>query len=405
MTDETDQTASLVNRLDRTLDELEAVDDARIDRELARRLADRIVDASGAARPPHHVAELRDREGHEAETELDPELELEVARYWFEGDVEFEPSVRVRNGRSSLAIEIPAGVDFAEPPSVDTERLDPEIVAERDLDHDELSRGAVHSHLDLSFEPELVERSSHELEPGEDRPDDVFSPDDRYVFRDTDFPWCTTGRIETPGGSCTGTMIGENLVLTASHCIDWRDDGAGWVKFTPAFYDGNAPFGQAWGERLYYWNRAQGGLSNTETAFDYVVVKLDKDLGNRTGYPGYRTYDSSWNDEDYWQHIGYPGDMTGSQRPIFIGDGEIERTHTRRTSGRRGTVMGHYIDTDDGQSGGPYWGWWGDEPWPRIVGVHSASPNSPGPTRTGDNEAGGGPALSALIGYARDEHH
>ena len=30
--------------------------------------------------------------------------------------------------------------------------------------------------------------------------------------------------------------------------------------------------------------------------------------------------------------------------------------------------MGHFMDTARGHSGGPYWGWWGDEPWPRVVG-------------------------------------
>lgn len=58
-----------------------------------------------------------------------------------------------------------------------------------------------------------------------------------------------------------------------------------------------------------------------------------------------------------------------------------------------------------GQSGGPAWGWWGSEPWPRVVGVGSTSGSTavqaPTGSTNGDNEYGGGSALSALISWAR----
>jgi hypothetical protein len=66
--------------------------------------------------------------------------------------------------------------------------------------------------------------------------------------------------------------------------------------------------------------------------------------------------------------------------------------------------MGNFIDTFPGHSGGPYWGWWGEEPWPRLVGTDSTSPKTPGTDKSGDNEAGGGPALSSLITYARQKY-
>jgi hypothetical protein len=72
-----------------------------------------------------------------------------------------------------------------------------------------------------------------------DRPTNVFAPDQRYIYQDTAFPWCTLGRVDTPLGTCTGCTIGSRLLLTGDHCIQWNSDGtAGWVRFRPAYYNG-----------------------------------------------------------------------------------------------------------------------------------------------------------------------
>jgi hypothetical protein len=149
------------------------------------------------------------------------------------------------------------------------------------------------------------------------------------------------------------------------------------------------------------------GLTDLETAFDYVVCVLDSRMGDIVGYPGYRAYDSIWNGDSYWQHMGYPGDLSGGQRPSFQGNAIISSVQTQATSGQDGYVLGHFNDVINGHSGGPVWGWWTSEPWPRIVGVHSTSPFvcPPAPTYTsGDNEFGGGPALSNLISWARSNY-
>jgi V8-like Glu-specific endopeptidase len=268
-------------------------------------------------------------------------------------------------------------------------------------------------HLPVDFLPTRIKltRSERAHPPanfkypkGVDRPTNVFPPDQRYIYQDTSFPWCTVGRVDTPLGTCTGCTIGPRLLLTANHAIQWNTDGtAGWVRFRPAYYNGSAPFGQAWATRVIWWMQTTpgDGLTDQETAFDYVVCVLDTRMGDIVGYPGYRTYDSSWNGGSFWQHMGYPSDLSGAARPAFQGSCIISTVGTQSTAGQTGNVLGHFNDVVGGHSGGPVWGWWANEPWPRVVGTQSAEANTPANNTSGDNEFGGGPALSSLISWAR----
>jgi V8-like Glu-specific endopeptidase len=277
-------------------------------------------------------------------------------------------------------------------------------------------------HLAVNFIPKKVDLKLNErAQPPIDfdyrregeivnRPTCIFVPDDRYIYQDTNFPWNTVGRVDTPLGSCTGCTIGRRLLLTSNHMIQWNADGtAGWVRFRPAYYNGSAPFGEAWATTTLSWMKTTpaDGLSDLETALDYVVCVLDSNMGDIAGYPGYRTYNSSWNGGDYWQHMGYPADLSGGERPSFQGNAIISIVQTHSTSGQSGYVLGHFNDIIFGHSGGPVWGWWADEPWPRVVGVQSSQPfvcpTAPGDTST-DNHFGGGPALSNLISWARSNY-
>ena len=296
--------------------------------------------------------------------------------------------------------------------SIPTLRLDRRKLKEVALDSVK-SDGLRPLHLQVGFLPTkvkltLAERAhppmNFKYPKGVDRPTNVFPPDQRYIYQDISFPWCTVGRVDTPLGTCTGCMIGPRLLLMANHCIQWNSNGtAGWVRFRPAYFNGSAPFGEAWATQVIWWMQTSGGngLTDQETAFDYVVCVLDRRLGDVVGYPGYRTYSDSWNGNTFWQHMGYPGDLSGSQRPAFQGNCIVSTVGNQGAAGQTGYVLGHFNDVVGGHSGGPLWGWWANEPWPRVVGTQSAEARVPANNTSGDNEFGGGPALSSLISWAR----
>lgn len=225
----------------------------------------------------------------------------------------------------------------------------------------------------------------------------VFSPDDRYLFNDTAYPWCTVGRVDTPGGSASGTMVGPRHLLTCSHAIQWNPDNtAGWVKFTPSYFDGSAPFGVAWGTWIYWEGTKVFGptIDRDEGQHDYVCVVLDRNIGNLTGWMGSRSWSDSWDDLAVWRHIGYPGDLANAQRPSYQRDIALDGSFWDREVHTR---IFHQGDVWPGQSGGPFFAWWQGESFPRVVADQSGQ-------NSDENTASGGAHMVNCIIRARNDH-
>lgn len=227
----------------------------------------------------------------------------------------------------------------------------------------------------------------------------VFAPDNRYTFNDTAFPWCTAGRVETSaGGWASGVMIGPRHLLTCSHAIQWFANPdpyvAGWIKFIPSYFDGSEPFGAAWGTHIYWEQQVAGPtIDGTEARNDYVVVTLDRRLGDLTGWMGSRTYDDAWDNGNYWSHIGYPGDLASGTRPSYQGGFSLNGDDTEPATNQ---AIYHTADVWPGQSGGPFFGWWDGEPWPRVVADQSWQNST-------TNGASGGSRMVDLIIRARND--
>lgn len=222
----------------------------------------------------------------------------------------------------------------------------------------------------------------------------IFGTDQRKVYNSTAYPWRCIGRVETALGYGSGVMIGPRHVLTCAHIIDFLSNGStGWVKFSPMYYNGpNATYGTANGIKTYYKYKVKGPtLDATESKYDYVVVVLDRNLGGTTGWMGAKAYTDSWDGGAYWTHAGYPGDLTGLQRPTY--QTSIALDGDNRTTDAHQAIY-HQGDVWPGQSGGPFWGYWGSTPY--VVAVQSGET----PAR---NSASGGNDLLDLVTKARKE--
>jgi hypothetical protein len=112
------------------------------------------------------------------------------------------------------------------------------------------------------------------------------------------FPW----RMAVNISGVTGILIDPYHVLTAGHIIDFSPNFINNL-ITPAYGQGNSPYGYARAEKLYLLsNYAQG------TATDIGIIKLDRPIGALVGWSGvgYNNTDSYFT-SNIFLNPNYPG--------------------------------------------------------------------------------------------------
>ena len=233
----------------------------------------------------------------------------------------------------------------------------------------------------------------------------VFGPDSRQPFYPSGYPDQCIGKLfvwsdpSSPNPQSTGTaaLVGRNVIVTAGHMIPWGANP--WmVKFVPAYYNGSSTVGPSVYSYCQHYRGYNPGDSGK--AHDIAVLSLYDPLGEMLGYFGIQTYDDNWNDGNYWRMVGYPGAVANAEQPSF------QNGISFHDDDEDGDAM--ELETDNnastpGDSGGPYYHFWSDG-WPYIVGIDSGGEEEYQPpfTTQENNIAAGGPALSNLIAWARN---
>ena len=223
----------------------------------------------------------------------------------------------------------------------------------------------------------------------------VWGSDDRRSYSDTRYPWrCVYRILMTGGGGGSGVIVGPRHVLTASHIVDWQNNGVGTVEVHRA---GPSTLAITAITRVWYYTKVTGDtVGYSEVDEDYAVLITASQIGSDVGWLGVRTYDSAWDDEPFWRNIGYPVDVRGGMFPIHQSGKELDEDEWDFGPARSMTTS---ADAMPGQSGSPLFGFWSDGPY--VVAVMAGAGNY---VFSGDeNWCAGGSYLTRLVRHALTE--
>ncbi|MEC2709698.1 serine protease [Bacillus thuringiensis] len=204
--------------------------------------------------------------------------------------------------------------------------------------------------------------------------EDVCEKDERLKVTDTKkFPWravCELIITTADGrkGSGTGWLVGPRTVITAGHCV-FDTDTEKWhksIEVIPARDHTKEPFNRV--TSTIFWS-VKGWIEHANNKYDYGAIILDNDIGNTTGYFGFRSdLDSVINNQSI-TNVGYPGDKDND-------DSSTQWTMSGKIDVLSDKKIRYMIDTFGGHSGGPVW-LNSSEP-PQVIGIHAygGCPNS-----------------------------
>lgn len=170
----------------------------------------------------------------------------------------------------------------------------------------------------------------------------VFGHNDKELVTSLDRQFNLVGRLIAPDGTyCTASLVWKNLIITAAHCV-FKDGEFLKGKYQFLLGASNGTSVAESGVSYIWWGTAD---SQNNRNLDWAVLKIEKPLGEKYGYFGWKP-STEENLENVMQ-AGY-GSLFYQGKSMS----GVQECGARAFNPEKGLIF-HDCDTSTGDSGSP----------------------------------------------------